>query len=39
MSARMCMQSFAELHIMKALGIFGPLENWFQEQQEEEEPE
>ena len=38
MSARMYMQSFVALScvLRKTLGIFGPLENWFQEQGEEE---
>ena len=38
MPARMCMQfRCASLRIKKALGIFGPVENWFKEQEEEQQ--
>jgi len=40
MSARMCIVyakfRYAPLRIKKAIGIFGPLENWYQQQQEEQ---
>jgi len=39
MSSRMFMQCrYAPLRIKKALGIFGPLENWLQEQEKSEIP-